>query len=303
MEKVREPAAIAQDVLLGSLTKICQEQNDVEISMQFECNRKFSSVEQRLDQRSPIIKKFLLDLAKKYETPGRGVLDVACGPGNDSIYLVHGGFKVFSCDLSDGMVEEMRTCKQEFINNGCKEFENWSIFKANMIEIDAVIDSNKNLPPQYDTIVCLEAIMFLMGDQELKKLFSCFEKLLRPGGVIVVDHRNFEVMAKTGKPVNGGINPFTAVEYRHIAGVAPFAIYGPAPEQKPIAVFLAYERPDGSNLYTTSRVFTREQITSLAKSTFGENCKIQILHDLKDESECPPEGTAIITYVIEKPLE
>jgi len=71
MEKVREPAAIAQDVLLGSLTKICQEQNDVEISMQFECNRKFSSVEQRLDQRSPIIKKFLL----------RGVLDVACGPG------------------------------------------------------------------------------------------------------------------------------------------------------------------------------------------------------------------------------
>jgi len=30
-----------------------------------------------------------------------------------------------------------------------------------MIEIDAVIDSNKNLPPQYDTIVCLEAIMFL----------------------------------------------------------------------------------------------------------------------------------------------
>jgi len=37
------------------------------------------------------------------------------------------------------------------------------IFKANMIEIDAVIDSNKNLPPQYDTIVCLEAIMFLMG--------------------------------------------------------------------------------------------------------------------------------------------
>jgi len=81
MEKVREPAAIAQDVLLGSLTKICQEQNDVEISMQFECNRKFSSVEQRLDQRSPIIKKFLLDLAKKYETPGRGVLDVACGPG------------------------------------------------------------------------------------------------------------------------------------------------------------------------------------------------------------------------------
>jgi len=42
-------------------------------------------------------------------------------------------------------------------------------------------------------------------------LFSNFTKLLRPGGVLVVDHRNFEAMAKTGKPVNGGINPFTAV--------------------------------------------------------------------------------------------
>jgi len=81
MEKVGEPAAIAQDVLIRSLTKICQDLNDVEVSVPFECNQKFSSVEQRLDQRSPIIKKFLLDLAKKYETPGGSVLDVACGPG------------------------------------------------------------------------------------------------------------------------------------------------------------------------------------------------------------------------------
>jgi len=50
-------------------------------------------------------------------------------------------------------------------------------------------------------------------------------------------------------------------------------------------------------------VFTREQITSAAKSAFGENSKIQVFHDLKDESECPIEETAIVTYVIEKPLE
>lgn len=78
---MREPAAIAQDVLIRSLAKICEDHNDVEVSVPFECNQKFSRVEKRLDQRSPAIKKFLLDLAKKYETPGGSVLDVACGPG------------------------------------------------------------------------------------------------------------------------------------------------------------------------------------------------------------------------------
>ncbi|KAF6039476.1 hypothetical protein EB796_002218 [Bugula neritina] len=184
-----------------------------------ECNQKFSSVEKRLDQRSPIIKKFLLDLAKKYETAGGSLLDVAGGPGKDAVFLVHAGLRVFSSDLSDVMVDEQRKCKQEFVDNGYKQFENWSIFKANMIDIDTVIDSHKEFPAQYDTILCLGAIMFLSSNIDVKLVFY----------------------------------------------------------------FLRFR----NSLYITCPVFTRNEITSLAKSTLGENCKIQVFHDLKDESECP----------------
>ncbi|KAF6028695.1 hypothetical protein EB796_012996 [Bugula neritina] len=45
MEKVRKSAAIAQDVLIRSLAKICEDHNDVEVSVPFECNQKFSRVE------------------------------------------------------------------------------------------------------------------------------------------------------------------------------------------------------------------------------------------------------------------
>jgi len=44
----------------------------------------------------------------------------------DAVFLVHAGLRVFSSDLSDVMVDEQRKCKQEFVDNGYKQFENWS---------------------------------------------------------------------------------------------------------------------------------------------------------------------------------
>uniref|UniRef100_A0A8C4Q8W6 Glycine N-methyltransferase n=1 Tax=Eptatretus burgeri TaxID=7764 RepID=A0A8C4Q8W6_EPTBU len=90
----------------------------------------------------------------------RTLLDAACGPGKESNMLIDEGFLVVSSDAS----EEMVACTK------------------------ALRDSKQRKHP------------FTWGDfSEFKLALQNLYLMVKPGGIVICDHRNFDSILKTGK--------------------------------------------------------------------------------------------------------
>ena len=71
-----------------------------------------------------IYDRYLERFAKRIESQGASVLDVACGPGNVSAYLakVRPDLKLVGVDLAEGMIEQarLRVPSAEFLVKDCR---------------------------------------------------------------------------------------------------------------------------------------------------------------------------------------
>lgn len=114
--------------------------------------------------------------------------------------LLENNFKVTSTDASDKMLKQ--AWKIRWQRRKEEAFDDWVIEEGNWLELhDAAID----LPPQgFDAVICLgnsfAHLPDFQGDLSNQKLaIQNFKDMLKPGGVLFIDHRNYDAILDSGK--------------------------------------------------------------------------------------------------------
>ncbi|KAK9875626.1 hypothetical protein WA026_009424 [Henosepilachna vigintioctopunctata] len=152
------------------------------------------------NSRTKNYRDFLVNLLRKKGC--KRILDVACGTGVDSVMLLEEGFEVVSVDASDKMLKY--ALKTRWNRRKEPEFDNWVIEEANWLTLYDDIEQLRG--EGFDAVICLgnsfAHMLDSFGDQrEQKKAISNFEKCLKPGGFLLIDHRNYDNIMHTGKTV------------------------------------------------------------------------------------------------------
>lgn len=127
------------------------------------------------------------------------VLDVACGTGVDSIMLLEEGFEVVSIDASDKMLKY--ALKERWNRRKEATFDNWVIEEANWLTL--YDDIQHVIGDGFDAVICLgNSFAHLLdnyGDQrEQIQAIQNFEKCVKPGGLLLIDHRNYDSIMDSG---------------------------------------------------------------------------------------------------------
>lgn len=113
--------------------------------------------------------------------------------------LLQEGFEVVSSDASDKMLKY--ALKERWNRRKEEAFDKWIIEEANWLnlyeDIEHVVEGG------FDAVICLgnsfAHMMDSFGDQrEQKQAIKNFEKCLKPGGILLIDHRNYDNILETG---------------------------------------------------------------------------------------------------------
>jgi SAM-dependent methyltransferase len=120
------------------------------------------------------------------------VLDAACGTGMHAIALAKLGYKAAGADLSAGMIACARAnaalagVKVRFEAAGFGELAQTFIIPG---------PANLTNAPTYDAVVCLgNSLPHVLTSGELASTLDDFAVCLRPGGLLLVQNRNFEAV-------------------------------------------------------------------------------------------------------------
>lgn len=162
------------------------------------------------------------------------ILDVACGTGVDSIMLLEEGFEVVSIDASDKMLKY--ALKERWNRRKETKFDNWVIEEANWLTL--YDDIQPLIGDGFDAVMCLgNSFAHLLdnyGDQrEQIQAIRNFEKCVKPGGLLLIDHRNYDNI------MNTGATPAKCIYYNssHTADIKTSVLYVAS---KPALVTLDY---------------------------------------------------------------
>ncbi len=104
---------------------------------------------------------------KQIEKENAAILEIACGPGNITRYLLkkRPDFKIFGIDLSPNMIELAK------INNPTAEFQ--------VMDCRAIVKLDK----KYDAIMCGFCLPYLSKEEAVKLIIDA-AGLLKPNGVL-----------------------------------------------------------------------------------------------------------------------
>ncbi|XP_073847894.1 glycine N-methyltransferase [Musca autumnalis] len=247
------------------------------------------------NSRTENYKKFLINLLKSKNC--KRILDVACGTGVDSIMLLEEGFEVVSVDASDKMLKY--ALKERWNRRKEAAFDNWVIEEANWLTLyDDIKDVVKD---GFDAVLCLgNSFAHLMDSSpeqlEHKKAIKNFEKCLKPGGVLIIDHRNYDNILETGA------TPAKSLYYNssHTADIKTSVLFYCG---KPAMVAMDYLIA-ANNMTSEFRLsyypHMLNQFTNILKEIFGAGAEHQLFGDFKDLSEI--QNPAFYIHLMEKGL-
>jgi SAM-dependent methyltransferase len=107
------------------------------------------------------------------------VLDAACGTGYHAIALVQRGYEVVGADLSAAMIEQAR--------------QNASVGGVNPGFVVAGLGELATLGGTFDAVLCLgNSLPHLLSAEAVGRALVDFAAVLRPGGLLVIQNRNFD---------------------------------------------------------------------------------------------------------------
>lgn len=122
---------------------------------------------------------FLINQLKK--NGRKKVLDVALGDGVDTIYLLQQGFDVSSNELDDAF-------RKKAIENARQ-----SGFNINPTSLDWRQLSKTYSENSFDSVICLgNSLTCVFGREDQLKALREFYSVLRPGGGLIIDERNYQ---------------------------------------------------------------------------------------------------------------
>ena len=112
----------------------------------------------------------------------RRVLDAACGTGMHALALARRGFAVVGADLSAGMIDRARV-------NAANAGVDVRFEVAGFGELSARVEAG------FDAVLCLgNSLPHLLTPAELAAGLADFAACLRPGGMLLIQNRNFDAV-------------------------------------------------------------------------------------------------------------
>jgi SAM-dependent methyltransferase len=141
----------------------------------------------RLAMEMPFIEGQLQALKEQADSPLR-VLDAACGTGMHAIALAKKGYQVTGADLSAGMIERARA-------NAAGLGMQVRFETAGFGELKRAFG-----PGAFDALLCLgNSLPHVLSPLDLAVALVDFAACLRPGGLLLVQNRNFEAVMARGE--------------------------------------------------------------------------------------------------------
>lgn len=185
------------------------------------------------------------------------VADVACGTGYHAITLAQRGFDVYATDGAESMVEQTS--------------ENAKYYNVDLVDVrqvdwrdlDDVYGANK-----FDAVLCLgNALTHLFEHDERLKALQSMHEVLKPGGVLAIDQRNYDAMLEDG------------YSSKHA-----YYYTGDDVDAKPIyigddAVVFEYSYPDGEKFHLRMFPLRQEYLSKIIEESGFEN--VQRFGDFK----------------------
>jgi SAM-dependent methyltransferase len=114
------------------------------------------------------------------------VLDSACGTGMHAIALARQGYAACGADLSGGMVARSRA-------NAASAGVDTPFFEAGFGQLAETLTSAALLP--CDALLCLgNSLPHILSPEVLQASLRDFAACLRPGGLLVIQNRNFDAV-------------------------------------------------------------------------------------------------------------
>ncbi len=112
----------------------------------------------------------------------RRVLDAACGTGMHALALAQQGYTVTGADLSTGMIERARA------NAAATEVDG-------RFTVAGFGELARHTWPPFDALLCLgNSLPHLLSPADLSAALSDFAACLRPGGLVLIQNRNFDAV-------------------------------------------------------------------------------------------------------------
>jgi glycine/sarcosine N-methyltransferase len=146
---------------------------------------RFVNWSSRLNYELPFIEKQLQNIAIRNGKPVR-VLDSACGTGMHTIELAKRGYSLSGTDLSVGMIRQAQS-------NAESAHVNVSFTVAALGSQAAALRDSVNFP--FDVILCLgNSLPHMLTPRDLSAALDDFYAILRPGGLLLVQNRNFDAV-------------------------------------------------------------------------------------------------------------
>lgn len=248
-------------------------------------------------ERTNTYKTFLVDLLKKAKC--KDVFDAACGTGVDSVMLLEEGFEMVSADASDKMLKtayQVRWARR-------KEpiFDRWVIEEGNWLTLKEDLT-----PPEggFDALICMgnsfAHLPDIHGDQRQHiQAIENFHSLIKPGGILVIDHRNYDYI------LDNGHAPKKNIYYnsKHISKINTSVLYV---NNKPDIITLDYEMDvpgltdskDLGKFRLSYYPHRRKGFSKLLTDVFGDDAKYSQYADFKPIEEEP--NPAFFIHVIQK---
>ncbi|CAL4151848.1 unnamed protein product [Meganyctiphanes norvegica] len=154
------------------------------------------------DQRTQKYKEFITGVLR--ENKCKNILDAACGTGVDSIMLLEENFNLTSVDLSDKMLKY--ALKTRWKRRKEAAFDAWVIEEANWLTLTEDIEGIET----FDAVVCLGNSFAHMPDisgdgSEHKRAIENFAAMVKPGGILLIDHRNYDYIIEHGQAPSNNI--------------------------------------------------------------------------------------------------
>merc|ERR1712243_114789 len=252
------------------------------------------------ENRTSNYKNFLINTLK--EKKCYTILDAAAGTGVDSVMLIEEmgqipAFSLTSCDYSDKMLKYALKLRWERRRE--QAFFDWTIEEGNWMTLPKDV---KTPGAGYDAIICMaNSFPHLIDDHgDFRDHKTCIQNMydmLKPGGILIIDHRNYDYILKHGKSPNKNIYYNSSI-YK----VVTKTIYEDGKAKQIIPDYRKKGEEDG-NFLLHVQPYKLSEFSSLLKGVFGtqqQPATHKVFGDFKELKDNP--DPAFYIHMIEKPL-
>ncbi|XP_076156531.1 glycine N-methyltransferase [Alosa pseudoharengus] len=252
-------------------------------------------------KRTEEYKSWVVALLRKHGC--QRILDVACGTGVDSIMLVEEGFNMVSVDASDKMLKY--ALKERWDRRREPAFDQWVIDEANWLTLKEDVQKPGD---GFDAVICLgnsfAHLPDFKGDQSDQKLaLHNIASMVKPGGILIIDHRNYDYILKTGNAPQGK-NIYYQSDLKQDIATSVLWVNS-KPHMITLDYTLQYQEGDAEEVQTSKFRLSYyphrlESFKELLKGAFAGKCEHDVYGDFKPYKPDQPSTPCYFIHVLKR---